>query len=175
MFQKYKLLIPTLVLLILSAWTLFNSGIDYSLTFQHYLGLTGALLCTLSFFAFRKFYKYILGATLLLGLINLFNFTPSQITTSFSFNNLSIGFQPYSLFVIILTGVLAMPKKGEVNVIQSENLLIQNEQQLKEDVEKYKGLFAAKSSTELAEIIEGKKHTAAAIEAAKQMLDRLKS
>lgn len=39
MFKKYKLLIPVLVLLILSAYTFLNAGTDYSLTLQHYCAL----------------------------------------------------------------------------------------------------------------------------------------
>ncbi len=170
MFQKYKLLIPAIVLLVLSTWTFINSGTEYTLTIQHYLGLTGATLCAISFFVFRKFYKYVLGATLILGLINLFNFTPAQTTTSLSFNSLSIGFQPYSLFVIVLTVILVMPKKSEVAVVQSEAVSRQSEKQFNEDLEKFKTLYASKSSTDLIEIVDEKKFTAAAKEAARQIL-----
>ncbi len=170
MIQKYKLLIPTIVLLVLSTWTFTNSGTDYTLTIQHYLGLIGAILCIISFIAYRKFYKYVLGATLLLGLINLCNFTPAQTTTSLSFNSLSIGFQPYSLAVIILTIILAMPKKSEVTFVHSEAVSRLSEKQFKEDLDKFKKIYTSKSSKDLIEIIEDKKYTAAAKEAARQVL-----
>ena len=170
MFQKYKLLIPTIVLLVLSTLTFINSGTDYSLTIQHYFGLTAAVLCIVSFFALRKFYKYVFGATLLLGLINLCNFTPAQTTTSLSFNSLSIGFQPYSLFVIILTVILAMPKRSEVTVVNSDAVSGLSEKQFNEDLDKFKKLFASRPEVDLTEIIEDKKYTAAAKEAARQIL-----
>jgi hypothetical protein len=171
MFKKYKLLIPTLVLVILVTWTFINSGTTYTLTIQHYAGLVATIICAISFFAFRQYYKYVLGATLILGLINLFNFTPAQTTTSLNFNSLSIGFQPYSLLVIILTVILAMPKKSEVTTIQSESASKISETQFKEDLEKFRKLYITKSSVDLNEIIEDKRYSDAAKEAARQLLN----
>ena len=171
MFQKYKLLLPSLVLLTLSTLTYINSGADYSLTSQHYAGLTASIICIITFFAFKKYYKYVLGVTLLLGLINIFNFTPSQTTTSLNFNSLSIGFQPYSFLVIMLTLLLAIPKRSEVTIVKSENEIKVNQDQYKDDLEKFRKLYGTKSSVDLAEIIVSSKFTPAAKDAAKQTLD----
>lgn len=111
-----------------------------------------------------------LRATLVLGLINIFDFTAAHTTTSLSLNSVIISFQPYSLFVIILTVILAIPSKNEVTVIQSESVSKLSQDRFNEDMEKFKRLYSVKSSADLSEIIEDSKFTSAAKEAAKQLL-----
>ncbi len=172
MFQKYKLVIPAILLLALSVWTFIGS--EYSVNIQHVLGLVAAVLCIVSFFTFKTYYKYVLGTTLFLGLINLFSFTPGKTSVGFQIGDIGIGFQPYAFLVIILTAILAMPKRTEVLAVNSETISKLHEQQFNEDLEKFKTAFSTKSSTDLEAIIESEKYTAAAKEAAKLILEERK-
>lgn len=172
-YRKYKSLIPSIVLFLLTLWTFLTSFEGaFHLTNEHLAGFVAVVISCVSFFVVRRYYKYILGMVLLLGLINLINFTPVETTISIKFWSLKIGCQPVSFFVCILTILLFIPIRSEVTVIKSGVILEQNQARHAEDVEKFRKLFVAKSSSELNEIIDNTKYTIAAKEAAREMLDQ---
>lgn len=171
MFQKYKSLTPTIILLLLSTWTFINSMNGYILTNKHYLGLTASLISLTVYFALNKFYKYILSATLILGLFNLINFTPALTTWSFNVNGFGLGIQPYLFLIILLTILILKPKKDEVAVIESTTVTQLHTDRLIEETEKFKNLFDDKSTSELQEIIDDKRFTKAAKDAAQFIIN----
>jgi len=156
----------------LSLWTFATSfGGDFTLTIEHYCGLAAVALCIISFFVLRRFYKFVFGATLILGLLNLINFTPGHSTTSFYINSLSISFQPVSFFICILTIILILPKRSEVKVINTEQISVDHQKQFDEDVTKFKNIFINKPTADLSDILTDSRFTAAAKDAARQILD----
>lgn len=142
------------------------------MTNAHLAGFVAAIMSCVSFFVLRRHYKYILGMVLLLGLINLINFTPAETTISIQFRSLKIGLQPVSFFICILTILLLIPVRSKVTVIESGIVLEKNQARHAEDVEKFRKLYTAKSSSELNEIIDNARYTIAAKEAAREVLDQ---
>ncbi len=114
LFNKYRQLIPVLLMLFLMEQTFANSyevnymfGKEtgaYLLSWKNYVALALILLCLGVFFFFRKYYKYILFATLIAGLFNLISFTYYD---SFSYTSVNdrqvLRFQPVTFFIIIIT------------------------------------------------------------------------
>ena len=112
-FQKYKMLIPVLVLTsfcILTLATLIEGTVEinglyynFMLTGKHYGAFVAVIISLISFFVFRSYFNYVLGATLLLGLLGILNFTPLNSTWALGIGSLKIGFQPLAFFVGLLT------------------------------------------------------------------------
>jgi hypothetical protein len=169
-YQKYKMLIPVVVMGALALLTCISALGAFVLTMQHYYGFVAIGLCTVSFLKFRRFYKYVLVTTLILGLLNIINFIPELSTASFRVGSLNINFQPVSFFICILTIVLKMPKKEELQIVATEEISVNKQKQYDEDISKFKNIYANKSSADLSEIIADSRFTLAAKDAAQQIL-----
>jgi hypothetical protein len=113
-FLKYRQLIPVIIMLALLIWTfsnayqirqLFTDEISgFTLSWQHYLALFCVIINIIIFFKFRRYYKYVLFATLMLGLWNIINFTYFKTSSDTSINgNLVLTFQPVSFLIILIT------------------------------------------------------------------------
>lgn len=171
-YQKYKLLLPVLILTGFSVYTLldFLFGV-LVLSLYHKLGFAACAICLLSFFMMPRNFKYLLGVTLILGLFNFLNFTPSTYTYGFSLNNLNATFQPLSLVVGILTLLLLIKKRKDLVTINSSPATTIHQDQYAGSVEKFRMKFADKTDAELRELIADKRFTPAAKEAAQQLLN----
>jgi len=183
--QKYKMLIPVLVLTGLCALTVVTlirgtvemNGVDYDfmLTEKHYGAFIAVIVNLITFFAFRQYFKYVFGATLLLGLFCIINFTPLDSKWTFGIGSLKIGFQPTAFLVGLLTLALNFKtiklaldnNNGEV----SEQNLQDNQNRFNKDVEKFKQKYLSYSSDDLTQLIADKRYTASALEAARQILN----
>jgi hypothetical protein len=184
-FQKYKMLIPVLVLTGLCVFTVVRyilgtneiNGEDYNfmLTAKHYGAFVAVTVNLISFFAFRQYFKYIFGVTILLGLFCIINFTPVDIKWTLRIGSIKIGFQPTAFLVGLLTFVLNFKDKiltfdssnGEV----SEQNLQDNQKRFDEEVENFKQKYFSYSSEDLTQLIADKRYTASALEAARQILN----
>ena len=92
-YKRHKQLIPTLILLAFCIQSIVNSiqgkveisngYYGFVLTSKHYGAFAFVIINILWYFTFRKSYKYILAITLLLGLLNIINFTPLESTSWF--------------------------------------------------------------------------------------------
>lgn len=185
-FEKYKQLIPVLVLAIVCVATIVQfiqktpitdaSGETSWLipTTKHYAAFIAVVICLISFFAYRPLYNYVLGATLLLGLFDLINFTVEDNIVSFGINSLRISFQPTTFYVILIVIIINLK---EIRKRRSENLQttvpISNysQERQKEEIEKFKEKYESKTSDELTQILSDKRFTQAALDAARQILD----
>jgi len=115
-YQKYKMLIPNLVLTgccLLTIATFFRGRVqmtgvnyDFILTPQPYGAFAAVVLNFIGFFVFRPYYKYILSFTLLFGLFNAINFIPLDIKFTFGIGILKLAFQPVILVVVLLTYII---------------------------------------------------------------------
>jgi len=185
-YQKYKMLIPVLVLTGLCALTVATlirgtvemDGLNYDfmLTEKHYGALVAVTVNLISFFAFRQYFKYVFGATLLLGLFCIINFTPLDSKWTLGIGSLKIGFQPTAFLVGLLTLALNFKTfkvaldntSGEV----SEQNLIDNQKRFNEDVEKFKTKYVNYSTDDLTQLISDNRYTASALEAARQIINQ---
>ncbi len=185
-FQKYKMLIPILVLTglcVLTVATLIRETVemdgvnyDFMLTEKHYGAFVAVIINFISFFAFRQYFKYVFCLTILLGLFCIINFTPLDSNWFFRIGSLKIVFQPTAFLVGLLTlainfktfkAALDYNNHGEV----SEQNLQDNQKRFNEDVEKFKEKYLNYSSDDLTQFVADKSYTASALEAARQILN----
>jgi hypothetical protein len=184
---KYKNLLPLLVLAGFCLYTildiLINSEVHYkgeiyhrTFSAQQYAAFLLLGIDVSVFFTKRSWYTYFLITTLLLGLLNAINFTPTLYTvTLFS---PKIAFQPLSAATGIFTFFLNFNrfKNGPLSISQEVVKQIEREQEknLAEEVDRFKSKFTNKPHEELAELLLDKRFSKAAVEAARQLLDERK-
>ncbi|MCO4292543.1 hypothetical protein NF867_06700 [Solitalea sp. MAHUQ-68] len=116
LYQKYKTLMPALILTGLCAYTLLTfirgtveiSGfnLEFNLTKKHYGAFIAVAISLISYFAFRQFFNYILAFTLLLGLFCIINFTPFDFIWPLEIGSFKINFQPTAFLVGIFAIIL---------------------------------------------------------------------
>ena len=180
------MLIPVLVLTGLCALTIATlirgtvemNGLhyDFMLTEKHYAAFVAVTLNLFSFFKFRQYFKYVFGATLILGLFCLLNFTPLDSKWTLGIGSLKIGFQPTAFLVGLLTLILNFDRiratlennNGEI----AEQDIQDNKDRINEEVKKFKNKYFNYSSDELEQILSDKRYTASALEAARQILNQ---
>lgn len=182
-YRRYKNLIPLSVLAAFCVATLITrfSGIreadgTYShiiLSWKHYGAFAAVLLNYVVFFGFRPHFKKTFIATLLLGLFGIINFTATGSLWYLKTGNTTVFIlQPTSFYVALLTLALnykAISSRQEKSEPPAENLL-SNEKYYREDLEKFKSKYAAYPNEDLEKIMADKRFTAAALEAAEQIL-----
>jgi hypothetical protein len=188
-YQKYKKLLPVNVLALLCVWTVvtlirgtveFNGQeYEFTLTIKHYAAFAAVMINFVVFFIRRQYYKYVLAATLLLGLFGLLNFTPIAGRWVIRFGNLGIGLQPVSFLVGLLTIALNFEAiKVALGPSNSPEDLARNlaakQKAFQKEVEKFKQKYTNVSSDELIKVLADKRYTDAAIEAAGQILEERK-
>jgi len=187
-YQRYKNLIPLGVFTVLCITTLITrfSGTreadgTYShiiLSWKHYGAFAAVLLNYGIFFRFRPQFKKTFIATLLLGLFGIINFTATDSLWTLKMGDTTVFIlQPASFYVALLTLALnyktirARQAKSEP---PAENLQ-SNEKHYREDLEKFKSKYAPYSNEDLEKIIADRRFTAAALEAAEQILSERKT
>ena len=182
-YLRYKNLIPLLVFTGFCVVTLTErfSGTreadgSYShitLTWKHYGAFAAVLLNYFVFFGFRSYFKRCFIATLLLGLLCLINFTVPDSQWFLKMGDTkTFILQPLSFYVALLTLLLnfrTVRAKQTKSEPPAENLL-NNEKYYREDREKFKIKYAVYPDADLEKIIADRRFTAAALEAAEQLL-----
>lgn len=173
-------------LVLLSAWTairiLFtstavgNTVVTYNFIPAHYFGFLALAICLVSYFVLRRAYKFVLGATLSLGLFSVLNFTLSQNTVGFKFGVVDISFEPVSLIMILLVAILNQDKISQLLHSNTPKTTAQDEQrEFAIELAKYKSQYSNASTEELEKVSEDPRFKPAAVEAAKQLLKNRKS
>lgn len=187
-FQRYKNLIPLGVFTILCAVTLLThfSGTQeadgtYShtiLSWKHYGAFAAVLLNYVVFFGFRPHFKKTFIGMLLLGVFGFINFTATDSLWYLKMGDATVfRVQPLSFYVALLTLALnykAIRARQEKSEPPAENLQ-SNEKYYREDLEKFKNKYASYPNEDLEKIIADKRFTAAALEAAGQILSERKA
>lgn len=180
MLARYRPLLPTLLLAACCLSTLIfwlkgtttdeGAPADYVLSAKHYgaFAATGATLA--AFFLCRRYYKYFLALTLLLGMFGLLNFIISETNVSVAFGPLRIGISVVVAVVGLLTYILYANRvyaKLLALVVPSEEKIRKVQQQ---EVATFEERFARKSTEELAAIVAANALVPAAVTAARQLL-----
>jgi len=185
-FIKYKLLIPVIILSFLCVMTLITfirgtvkmDGIVYNgfiLTGKHYGAFIAVALSLISFFFLKQFFRYIFLLTLMLGLFGAINFTALEHSWALTLGPLVVSIQPSAFLVSLLTLGLALYHNNTGSHISPEHATVEVPLHIvkrhKEEVEKFKNIYVDKNTEELTRIIIEKKYTAAALEAAQDVLN----
>ena len=186
-YDKYKMLIPVLILSIFCISTILGHIFDttdtlvygefsrYIITNKHYGAFIMVVINFIAFFYLIYLYKYILLLTLVLGFLNVINFTLSESQIVIRISGSEVRFQHFSLFVGILTIVIGYKRIIEIYKEEfgksSKQILIDEQEKYVEDIHKLKNFYKNKTSDELTQILEDKRYTQAALEAIKQVLN----
>lgn len=182
-FDRYKQLLPALVLAIYSILAVMTAiqgtvviageSYDYSLTIRHYLAFAAVILNVVGFFTFRRFYKYVLLTTIVLGIFNYITFSALETTRSFNIGGLRFGFQPSAFFAGLVAYIANRKKVNKLIIDLFRSSPDYEEKNAKvywsESVNKFKEQYKNYSSEELDEILTEKKYVAEALEAARQL------
>ena len=153
---QYKNLLPILFLCCLSIWTIIEvifvkteyEGAFYDKHFSvaNYIAFSALIADLLFYFYLRKYFKYTVLVTVILGLLGTINYH----TTVFTFVFI-IPFQPTSLLIAIL--YVGLNFERTKTKILGKNIPEDEKQLDLEKVETFKRKFANKSTEELTELI----------------------
>lgn len=165
----------TLIYFVLGVLQIDNVFGNLELTPAHYLGFITLLINYFIYFFAREYYKFIFGTTLLLGLFNFINFTPSKHTISIGVIVFEIPFQPYVFLIGLLTYILNINTvnsflKASFNLSPKEQEMLEDEA-IKKFMEKYKSF----SNERLEAIVEDKRYASQAKEASRKILAQRKN
>ena len=182
MFQRYRQLIPillfaavcisTIITAISGLVTVTLDNIDYKITLgaKHYEAIIFVTATLISFFIFRKYYKYFFIITLILGVVGLINFTLSELSMGLTFGDVHVGMSPILIAVGIITYLLNQQRVNSALLAlikPSEKMVVRFQQ---EEVDDFRDRFARKSSEEFKKIVAVKKLVPSAISTAQQLL-----
>lgn len=144
---------------------------------QHNIGYVLFGLSLTSFFISLRLYRYVLGISLLIGLINFATFTPFimhvgfKITFTVTKEIIELGIQPFS--AILLAGYFYVYKEKLMSLWAKAGN--KTETDLAEahhhQVALFKRTFANKSSAELQAIVNENERVAEALQAARELLE----
>lgn len=138
----------------------------------HYVGFGAAVSCLLSYICLRRFFRSVLGITLLLALFNLAAFLPTSTTIGLAFGSLRVGLNPFAL--LLLVGYY-FSNRAAANAFIRKNLLPaptpqQVARQRREAINQFKQTFARRTDTELRQLVQERKLVTDAVAAARELL-----
>ena len=166
--RQNKNLLPLLVLIIFCISTIYQvltyseiyngETSAYYFSPNHYLAFGVVILDLIIYFKWRKAFKIAIITTIVLGLLNILNFTYFERTYSIKFIISSPNFQPLSFLIGITYYILNF---NYVNQIILSNLFSKAseseiKQRQRELIEKYKSNLATNTNNNLQAIIEQK-------------------
>ncbi|MCE3226076.1 MAG: hypothetical protein K0S32_627 [Bacteroidetes bacterium] len=175
-FHKYKGLLPLIVLLgfcinnvAIARLPLIAENTYVVLNYKHYLAIIFVIASLITFFTYRKLYKYFLLTTLVSGTFELINFVPNRA----SFSNISFHITPVlvGLFTMLLYLERFKRKPTDSSGQEFEKIDVNHEAILKSEIENFKLKFKNHSAETLTEICSDKRYSLVAKEAAKQVLE----
>lgn len=181
-YLKYKQLIPVFILTGMLMLTLIEikasnaNNLEQSSylspSLKNYLALIFIVLNYLTFFLLRKFYKYILISTLLLGMFNVINFNFGEYRFFLSSGS-TFGIQPFILLLTFL--IIGLNYKKVKSFFSGESLSLEREQGIKiliekEKIERFIEKYQSYTLEDLKLVLADKRFVHEAKEAAKQLI-----
>lgn len=176
--KNNRTLMPVHILAIFALWTI-GFFVNHKIVepdttyfpdtqFKFYIGLGAILVNYVSYFYFRPAYKYLLFLSLVLGLFGALNF--SKLDLAWTFNAGSLEFKATAVIAVFtsIPFLLILSPKAD-NAIQPIVVPV-DEIRVNEDKEKFLKLYEDKTTEELRTIVEDKRFTKGAIEAAVELL-----
>jgi hypothetical protein len=183
-YQKYKVLIPVIILTLYAILTILTSfrgtvemggeSYDFELNAKHYGAFLAIIISWISFFKFRPLFKYVLALTLFLGLINLINFTALQRISFIAYDKHQLGLQPTIFWISIFTYIINFTRANEIlydifgPTPEQANKNAQTRQQ--EQIDKFKERYSKFSDDQLNVLLTENKFVPEALQAVRQLL-----
>jgi hypothetical protein len=177
--KKHKNLIPLLILGIASIYTILNyffnrsesDGIVYSyaLSYENYLGFLAVVLNFLVYFLLRRQFKKVIIITMALGILGIFKYLPIELALNFGIiDSFTLTIEIFSFCIGLLYFLLNYRSLFRKTT---------NEEELPDlnKVLDFKEKYAHKEDQELLEIVEDKRFTIEAKQAAAELLKKAKT
>lgn len=178
---RYKTYMPLLPVILLVLSGIYTSGIFINKNwtepelsyfadtrYKFYMGMAATFICGVAFFFARRFYKYLVIATLLAGLSGTLVFSWYDLKTTYFIG--PIYLKPSALLVTLLTTVLFYNRGFKVDSQREAKVLSSLRKAEQEEIEKFKSVYANKSVEGLREIIGDERYSNSAVEAAAELL-----
>lgn len=140
---------------------------NYIFEIKQYIGLSLLLICTILFFVNRKFYKYFIFITIIIGVINLIAF--SSTTFTFVVGLIEIQLIPFIAFIIYVS----VFKSKIISILSNPKSKKENENDFKISKNRFKQKFKNLSKSEI-ETRLNEKLVPEAIEALKELKNEFK-
>jgi len=177
--QNLLLVVALLLLCIYTAlcsfFALFPTSGEYHrivLTSANYVGFGAIAGCFSSYFAAPRFFKRVLGVTLLLALFNLASFLPIALSIGITLGDFPIGINPFGLLALFVFYFLNRPAANAFvrNYFIPAPTPARAAQLRRESIDQFKETFARKSDDSLRQIVQERKLVGDAITAAQELL-----
>lgn len=139
---------------------LFTDGYDYMTETK--IGVSSIALCLILFFINRKIFSIVFLLTLGIGSLGLLSFSPSYLTTSFSFHHfasdvtLGVTFSPYPFILLITFLALRIDVLKKYRQKRDKEHDISEAHKTQERIEYWKKKFGKKSQQELVSMFDSK-------------------
>jgi len=173
--QSANLLLLTLLLL-LGSYMALAAFLERVLGNVHaafyYAGLVAVAISFLSYFITPRFYKRVLGFTLLLALFGAVRFLPATVKVGLALGDEPLGID---LMVVPLLAVFYFLNRSSANAFLRRYIvpaptLVQAAQQRREAIDQFKQTFARRSDASLQQLTTDPRMVADAITAAQELL-----
>jgi len=171
--KRHRNLLLLALLAALCCLTIFLSLTgSVALTKANYAGFAAVAACVLSYLVASRFFKRLLGLTLLLSLFRLLNFLPTSIGAGFSFGELKVGIEPLSL--LLLAGYYFLNRTSANAFIRKYFLPVPTPEKAaqarQEAIAHFRQRFARKTDEGLSQIVQDRRMVVEAVAAAQQLL-----
>ena len=170
--QPRNLLLLALLIAFCCLTIFFSFKGEIALTKANYAGFVAVAACILSYFVARRFFKRLLGLTLLLSLSHLLNFLPTAINFGFGFGELTVSIEPISL--LLLAGYYFLNRTSANTFIRQYFLPAPTPEKAaqlrREVIDQFKQNFARKTAEGLSQIVQDRRMVAEAVTAAQELL-----
>jgi hypothetical protein len=171
---KNKNLLPILILCCLSIWTIVEvifikseyegELYDKHFSIANYIAFSALITDLIFYFYLRKYFKYTVFATVILGLLGILNYHSTIFTFVFI-----IPFQPTSLLIAIL--YLGLNYERTKTKLLGKNVPEEERQLDLEKIDTFKRKFLNKSTEELEELLNDRRFVKEAKVASTQILE----
>ncbi len=179
LYHPYKQLIPVLILLFYGIdllYTYFTGQFEFNgkmvkffSGIEQHAALNAIVLNFMVFFLARPYYRYILIATIISGLFGWLNFRPYQSTIDLKLGGLHTEFHTQMILpciaVFIINSNRLFPHVGATPEVSVKPATWD------EDIVRFRSAFERYTTENLYTVMNDKRYTGAAVEAARQLLE----
>ena len=152
-----------------------GENFDFELTTRHYGAFLAIIINWISYFFGRRLFKYVLTLTLLLGLINLINFTALLTMSFIAYDKHQLGLQPTIFWISILTYIINFKRANEILYKffgpTPEQADKNARRRQTEQIDKFKDRYSKYSDEQLNIILTENKFVPDALQAVRQLLN----
>ncbi|MBI1306993.1 MAG: hypothetical protein GC181_10365 [Bacteroidetes bacterium] len=182
--KKIAKLLPIIILSVYLAFTIIGGlrgfvylngePVEVLLNWKHWLSLTLLVINYIAWFKFRKFFKYSLSVTLLLGLTGVILFSYDNLKTFYTFNSFEFEVFPRVIFAALVSVIVYFKDfKRLLSNLRTEAELDRKKTELKtlnSETDQFRFKFEKYSDQKLLQIAEDESYSEAARYAAKSLI-----